>query len=619
MIKCAQLDLARQMESVPFIEQFVDILADNGYNALHLYLEDRIRTKSYPYSAADDSYSPEEMRHIVAYAKKRGVEVFPCVATLGHAERFLKHKELEHLAELQGDMKGRFGGSQKMSFCPSNPDVMKFLEKYLAEVAEIFPSKYFHAGLDEVWDFVLCEKCRKNAPNAAAEGELFLKHVIKVHDCLKKLGKRMMMWTDMIEFYPEILEKLPRDIIMNDWQYQGDVRALKDHFNNSKQTSLAKYDALGFDVWMCCAERYYSNGVTAFQYASRFKCTKGFMVTSWEKSDTYIFRTLPIFAALGRVMCGEQPDVAFDKGVDYLFPNPDAVFLAAMRFTADNIFPRHYESSSDCAIFSRDCGSLPFRMLSARQMCRVAFERASNGVDASSLAGLVLMDLMNTTLECIRSYEMNIAAITMIEEGFTKERLAAFKGMCANYMQLYREREEQWDAFRKDIPNLFATALEDVQKRLEGFAKALKEKRFVRLRLTHDDWYGINGLRVFLRNNGEWCKIGEIVPKPCEIDHTNSMELYMPIPKKELLNADAIRIEYFGYGGCGVCHACIFDDAKMLKAPKAIISATGEVEHTEYILDDDSKFAFIGSQDMRRTYIHKELYDTGTSVELLLF
>ena len=145
-LRWVQLDVARQMESVDFIEKFITLTADCGCNGLLLYLEDRIKTASYQLPEDSEVYSIDEIKHIVEFAAARGVEVIPCVATLGHAERFLRHKELEHLAELQGDMKGRFEGTQKLTFCITHPEFYDFITSYLQEVAELFPSKWFHGG-----------------------------------------------------------------------------------------------------------------------------------------------------------------------------------------------------------------------------------------------------------------------------------------------------------------------------------------------------------------------------------------------------------------------------------------------------------------------------------------
>lgn len=618
-IRCAQLDLARQKESLEFIRSFIDFLSENGYNALHLYLEDRIRTHSYPYPTPEESYSPAEIRRLVAYAGKRGIEVFPCVGTLGHAERFLSHPELQHLAELRGGRRGRFGGTRMSEFCPSLPEVLEFLEKYLSEVAALFPSRYFHAGLDEFWDFVICDECRKAAPDYTSEGQLFLRHVKSIHDCLARLGKRMVMWTDMIEFYPEILPQLPRDIVMADWQYQPDVRFLRDHFNNSSATSLDKYDKLGFDVWLCPADRYYSNGVTYLQYARRFPCVKGAMFTTWEKSDTFLFRSLPMIAAFGRLLNGMHPDLAFDAAASALFPKADAAFLMALRWSADNIFPRHYQSSSYDAIFIHDANGACYPELDARRMCLVAFESMQDCIPAGdSLAKAVLDDLVNSTQECIRSLEMNFCAHDILFYGTTTDRIDSFRKMAASYMGIYRERQVAWEKYRPGIPNIHAEKLKGIEERLERFARELEAGRFLRIRMAHNDWYGINGIRAFLRIRGKWQLVWKGVAKPHALDHTQMLELFIPLPEPKLMKAEALRLEYYGYGGCGVTYASIVENGVVIRRPEAIIALNGEVSHPEHLLTDDSRTAFIGDQNMRHTYLHKELFDTGTAVEVSL-
>ena len=91
-----QLDLARQMETLDFIYEFIDFIGKSGYNTLVLYLEGRIKTKSFPYPVAGEYYTPEEMKAVVSYASKKNIDVIPVVSVLGHAELFLKHKINSH-------------------------------------------------------------------------------------------------------------------------------------------------------------------------------------------------------------------------------------------------------------------------------------------------------------------------------------------------------------------------------------------------------------------------------------------------------------------------------------------------------------------------------------------
>ena len=64
-LKAVQMDLARQIEPLDRVLEFFDLAQRCGYNAVVLYLEDRIRTESYPYAAPAEFYTPEEIRRMV--------------------------------------------------------------------------------------------------------------------------------------------------------------------------------------------------------------------------------------------------------------------------------------------------------------------------------------------------------------------------------------------------------------------------------------------------------------------------------------------------------------------------------------------------------------------------
>ena len=99
-IRAFQMDLARQPETVVFIKSSIDFFHQCGYNYLVLYLEGRIRTESFHSLPENESYSPDEIRDIVGYAQKYGIETIPVVSVFGHADPFLEQPENESCAEL---------------------------------------------------------------------------------------------------------------------------------------------------------------------------------------------------------------------------------------------------------------------------------------------------------------------------------------------------------------------------------------------------------------------------------------------------------------------------------------------------------------------------------------
>ena len=68
-IRAVQVDLARQMETIPFLKGFIDFIAENHYNTLFLYLEWRIRTKTFDIGKKD-GYSAEELTELIDYAAR---------------------------------------------------------------------------------------------------------------------------------------------------------------------------------------------------------------------------------------------------------------------------------------------------------------------------------------------------------------------------------------------------------------------------------------------------------------------------------------------------------------------------------------------------------------------
>ena len=134
--RSVQIDLARQIETVDTVKAYFDTAAKAGMNMVILYLEDRIRTETYPYPSAEESYTPDQIRDMVAYADKLGLELVPVVSPIGHTERFLEHEALRPMAEMYGDIEGRFNNAgEKRGYCeacPKKPQTQQFMERHTA-------------------------------------------------------------------------------------------------------------------------------------------------------------------------------------------------------------------------------------------------------------------------------------------------------------------------------------------------------------------------------------------------------------------------------------------------------------------------------------------------------
>lgn len=310
-IRILQIDLARQIESIEYVKSYADFAKECGYNYLLLYLEASIRTPDTEYFYKDESYSMDEMKEIVTYAESIGLKVIPCFENLPHLEKFLRYKELEHLSELydektitRGYRSDRFGSEG----CPSNPDLYKFLDKYFTDCMECFPnSEYVHMGLDEVFDLAHCEKCRERLNSGMTKCDIFYEHVMHTYNLCKSWGRTMMMWDDFFEFV-DIAERLPRDIIMVNWNYSYVGTEPAGHWiGKRKKDWFRYYDKLGFKYILgIYAHRGSSteNADTFTRYGAKYSPIGG-ICTAWERAESFYHGAYPYIYYTGKLWLGE--------------------------------------------------------------------------------------------------------------------------------------------------------------------------------------------------------------------------------------------------------------------------------------------------------------------------
>jgi len=213
-IRGLMVDLARHTERREFYFDLLPQLADWGFNTLWWHFVDNegmaLKLDSHPELASPHAFSKREMRLLIQRAAELGIDVVPEVETLGHAEYITHLPQYAHLKD---------GTSRVMNACcPSHPDTLGLMEEIIREVAELFPSPYLHAGLDEV-DFSGCERCKRRG-RGKPKSWIFAEHARAIHRVVTDCGKQMIMWADHVEHDPALLDALPNDIVLTHWQYR---------------------------------------------------------------------------------------------------------------------------------------------------------------------------------------------------------------------------------------------------------------------------------------------------------------------------------------------------------------------------------------------------------------
>lgn len=614
-IRALQIDLARQMETITFLKEFIDFAAANGYNSILFYIEGRVKTKSFPYLTDKETYSVKEMKDLVGYAAKKKIEIIPCVSVLGHAELFLKCEELAGLSETRSN-KGRFGSQVHRDFCPSLPAFWDFMEKYLAEICEIFPSKYFHAGCDEAFDIGFCDPCAKRMKKDGL-GEIFVKHIEKTRLVLKKLGKRMMIWDDMIEFFPEKLQEISRDIIMVCWLYGETVSAYRGHFSNSSFCDIFKtYEELGFEYIFAPSDYTYNNVFTFTEYAKRYKPLGG-IVTAWEKSDCLMYQSYPTMAAAGRLWDDRKnktTDAIFAEAATALFGIKDPAFIEAVKIHSSRQL--HYERRLSVNSYltipetgfkyqERTADKLSLEVISAFR------KKIKNKL------GTFVADDMILSLRCrLLSYKLEDLMLSL----FTVPENAASDKL--KHAQVLKEIDElgalrikMWKSIRKDVSTVkFEETYKKYRENIASAYNLARKSGTLKVHFCLPEQYSATTVEIKIKYEGSktWETVARGVYKNIYINECFYTVIFT-IDKAKTVSA--VRIEFKGYGAQGLAYVEAFNKAGH-HVPSRILRTSGNVINQENLLIPDLQWCFAGEMDTLKTINDPERAEKISAIEV---
>ncbi len=207
-------DLSRgQVSTMENFKKIVRFLSRNKLNVYSPYIEDIFVFTNHPLIGKDrGALTAQEVRELDAYARQYHVELIPIFETLGHWENILLMPEYSGY--------GEFPGAHTVNV--SDERVYALLDEMIGELAAAFSSPYFNMAADESWDVGLGANKERVAQSDIAT--VHAEHYKRLFAMLKKYGKTPLMYGDIILNNPEILGKIPKDVIIVDWQYWAGQR-----------------------------------------------------------------------------------------------------------------------------------------------------------------------------------------------------------------------------------------------------------------------------------------------------------------------------------------------------------------------------------------------------------
>jgi hexosaminidase len=218
------IDVSRHFLPIDVLKRNLDAMAAVKLNVLHWHLSDdegfRVESKRFPklqrLGSGGQYYTQAEVRDLIAYARDRGIRVVPEFDMPGHSRSWIA--AYPELGSEPGPFRAGRMHHVDTAMDPTRKKTYKFLDKFIGEMAHLFPDAYFHIGGDEVsnkpWDsnpkiqeFIRTHGMENNRDLQAYFNQRLEKIVHKHH-------KIMMGWDEVL--HPD----LPKNVVVQSWRGQ---------------------------------------------------------------------------------------------------------------------------------------------------------------------------------------------------------------------------------------------------------------------------------------------------------------------------------------------------------------------------------------------------------------
>ncbi len=255
LVNGAMVDMSRNaVMNVKTVKFMMRKMALMGLNCYMLYTEDTYEIEGRPYFGyMRGRYTKEELKELDAYALSIGIELIPCIQTLGHMATHLKWPTASAYKDTSNCL---LVGAEA---------TYNLIEDMLKVTTECFTSKRIHIGGDETIGLGTGTYKRLNGDRPMKD--IYLEHLTKVAAMCKDYGLKPMIWSDMIiEIASEGLEKrrvydpravitdelramIPENIQMVFWDYYNTAESFYASNIENHKTLGDRNTMFGGGIW----------------------------------------------------------------------------------------------------------------------------------------------------------------------------------------------------------------------------------------------------------------------------------------------------------------------------------------------------------------------------------
>ena len=276
-------------------------------------MENIVEWRSHPLLGPEGgALTREEIRELVAYARRYHIELVPQQQTFGHLRKVLTLEKYAPLAESQptADV-----------LTPQKPETYALIADWYKELAELFPGKFFHIGADEVFELAQGQSAAQVKEKGV--GFVYFEHLRRVRELLAPHGRRLMFWGDIALRHPELITSVPREMIVMNWTYgpRDDYAARIKPF---KDAGLEQFVCPGVRSWnqIFPAHDLTVKNVVNFIRDGQRAGVLGAMNTQWDDDGESLFEMAWYGVVLGAAASWQEGELEveqFEQNFDWAF------------------------------------------------------------------------------------------------------------------------------------------------------------------------------------------------------------------------------------------------------------------------------------------------------------
>jgi hexosaminidase len=205
----AQVDMSRgPVPKLSYLERIVQSVSEFKMNQLYMYMEDAYRLDGQPLvGLLTDTLSRDDWKELVAYAARYHVDIVPATEACGHLHKILRFEQYGALGE-------RLHGH---GLAADDPQGLAFLDTMYQQMVPVFPTPVYNVGCDETFDLGMGRSAQRMQKEGY--GQVYVDELIKVADLVHRYNKQVEFWGDIAVEHPEMIPRLPKDLIVASWEY----------------------------------------------------------------------------------------------------------------------------------------------------------------------------------------------------------------------------------------------------------------------------------------------------------------------------------------------------------------------------------------------------------------